>query len=510
MTTTLTRPNRRSLISGPHPPIRPWLALVVLGTAQLMLVLDATVVNIALPRAQAALGFSDADRQWIVTAYSLAFGSLLLIGGRLADAFGQRRMFLVGLVGFAAASALGGIAGNFGMLVSSRALQGGFGALLAPAALSMVTVLFTEPAARARAFACFGAISAAGGSVGLMLGGTLTEYFSWRWVMFVNVVVAAIGLVGALALPADRAADRRHAGSDVPGAALAVVGVFAIVYGLSRAATGAGFSAVLDPLTLTFVTGGLALLAGFAVVERRARNPLLPLRIVLDRKRGGAFAAMFLSAIGTFGILLFLTYYLESTLGYSPVRAGLAFLPMAATMVGVGGAGNAVLIGRIGPQRMVPAGLLIAGVGMAMLTRIGVEPGYLSTVLPATLVTATGLALVFAPCFNLGTSGVEQSDAGIASATVHVAQQIGGAIGTAVLNTIAATVAARYLMSRPDAGVRPDVQAHAAVHSYVVVFWVCALAFGAAAIVVGALLNPLPRAATRRVMTSGASPVPQA
>lgn len=494
--TTLVEAQRQPLLAARHPPPRQGLVLAVLGIGQLMLVLDATVVNIALPRAQVALGFSDADRQWVVTAYSLAFGSLLLIGGRLADTFGRRRMFLIGLVGFATASALGGFAGNFAMFVSARALQGAFGATLAPAALSLLTVAFTEPTARARAFGCFGAISAAGGSVGLMLGGTLTEYFSWRWVMYVNIVISVGGLLGAGTLPADRRQRPRQRGGDVPGAVLAVTGVFAVVYALSRATSGKGVATALNPVTVSLLVVGLVLLAGFVLVGRRAPHPLLPLRIVLDRHRGGAFAAMFLSAIGVFGILLFLTYYLETTHGYSPVKTGMAFLPMAVTMVVVGSAGNAALMERIGPRAMVPTGLLTAGAGMAMLARVGVDSHYASTVLPATLVTAVGLGLLFAPCFNLATAGVDESDAGVASATVHVAQQVGGSIGTALLNTIATTAAAGYVTSHAVGRPTPDVELHAAVHSYAVVFGVAAAALGVAAAVVAAVLNPARRSAS--------------
>ena len=324
----------------------------------------------------------------------------------------------------------------------------------------------------------------------MMLGGTLTEYLSWRWVMYVNVVITAGGLLGAAALPAERRDSLRHPGSDLPGALLTATGVFAVVYAFSRAATDNSVTAALNPLTLSLLSAGLVLLAGFVLVERRASHPLLPLRVVLDRDRGGVFAAMFLSAIGVFGILLFLTYYFETTLGYSPVKTGLAFLPMAATMVVVGSTGSAALMARVGPRAMVPAGLLGGGAGMAMLTRVDVEPHYVSTVLPATLVTAVGLALVFAPCFNLATAGVDESDAGVASAAIHVAQQIGGSIGTALLNTIATTVAAGYVITHAARQPAPGIEVRAAVHSYAVVFGVAAVACGVAALIVAVLLNP--------------------
>jgi EmrB/QacA subfamily drug resistance transporter len=461
--------------------VRSWWVLAVLSGAQLMLALDATVVNIALPRAQAALGFSDADRQWIVTAYSLAFGGLLLLGGRLADLFGRRRLFLIGLVGFACASAIGGLARTLADLVVARALQGGFGAMLAPAALSLLTLSFTEPADRARAFGCFAAVSSAGGSVGLVLGGLLTEYVGWRWVMYVNVVIAVVVVLAAWPLlPTDR--SNRHRSLDVPGALLAVTGGFTVVYGFSRAAAASGLSGVAS---WWWLGAGPVLLAAFVLVERRAPEPLLPLRIVFDRDRGGATAAMFLSATGVFGILLFLTYYLERIQRYSPVETGLAFLPMTVTMIAVGGLGTAAVSARLGPQRMVPLALLTAGVGTAMLARIGVESHYAVTVLPATVMTGLGLGLLFAPCFDLGTAGIDEADTGTASATLHVAQQLGGSIGMVLLNAVATTVAAGHV----EASTPTVVVSHAAVHSYSVVFGAVSLTFGAAAVVVGALLT---------------------
>jgi EmrB/QacA subfamily drug resistance transporter len=359
----------------------PWLVFFALGLAQLMLVLDATIVNIALPRAQQALGFSDSARQWVVTAYSLAFGSLLLVGGRLADIVGRRRIFVVGLIGFAAASAVGGLSTSFAMLVAARAAQGAFGAMLAPAALATIAATFTEPAQRAKAFGAFGAISAVGGSIGLMLGGALTECVSWRWVMYVNVVIAAAAVLGGSALmPAESRARTRQM-VDWPGALLASSGVFAIVYGFSRAGTGDGVSELLSPVTVAAVAAGLALLVGFVRRQRRTPNPMLPLHILRDPDRRGAYAAMFISAVGVFGVLLFLTYYLQGSLGYSPVRAGAAFLPMALMVIVVGGGAQSWLAARISYRTMLPVGLVIAGVGMALFTRIGVEPHYVS-VLP--------------------------------------------------------------------------------------------------------------------------------
>jgi len=468
---------------------RRWWILAVLGLAQLMVVLDATVVSIALPHAQRDLGFSNADRQWIVTAYSLAFGSLLLLGGRLADTLGRRRVFLAGVIGFAAASAAGGAAVSFGMLVAARAVQGAFGALLAPTALSLLTTTFTHPDERGKAFGIYGGIAAAGASVGLLLGGFLTQYLDWRFTMYVNVAIALpVSAGGALLLA-------RHAGEvrqriDRLGTALACAGLFALVYGFAHAATKSGSAGWTDPQTIGFLAAGVALLAWFVLAERRAPHPLLPLRVPADRNRGGAYGAMFLASVGMFGVFLFVTYYLETVLRYSPVRTGLAFLPLTGAVLVVSALANTVLITRVSPRILVPAGLLISAGGMALLTRIGLHSAYAPTILPPLLALAAGLGLVFAPCFSLGTLGVAGADAGVASATINVAQQIGGSIGTALLNSIATSAAASFAASHA-ATLPPRLLAPtAAIHSYIVAFWVGAAIFVLAAVLVGPLLRP--------------------
>ncbi len=305
-----------------------WFVLAVIGLAQLMVVLDATIVNIALPAAQKSLEFSDADRQWVVTAYALAFGSLLLLGGRLSDLFGRRNTFVIGLVGFAAMSAVGGAAVNFPMLVAARAGQGVFGALLAPAALSLLSVTFTRPDERAKAFGVFGAIAGAGGAVGLLLGGVLTEWASWRWSLYVNLVFAAVALVGAVLMMAPHKAEHRPR-LDIPGTVTVSAGLFSIVYGFSHAESH-GWS---DGATIAWLLAGAVLLAIFVVIETRVAHPLLPLRVVLDRTRGGAYLAMFIAGTGMFAVFLFLTYYMQTVLQYSPVITGVAYLPMVAGMV---------------------------------------------------------------------------------------------------------------------------------------------------------------------------------
>src|SRR5882762_7194315 len=330
---------------------RRWWILGVVGLAQLMVVLDATIVNIALPSAQRALGFSNADRQWVVTAYALAFGGLLLLGGRLSDLVGRRTMLIIGLVGFAAASAVGGAATSFAVLVIGRGAQGAFGALLAPAALSTLTVTFTDPAERGKAFGVYGAIAGAGGAVGLLLGGVLTEYLSWRWCLYVNVVLALLAVAGAVRLLANQPRDTKVY-LDPAGTILVVAGLVGVVYGLSEAEI-KGWGA---PTTIALLAGGVVLLAAFVLVERRVPHPLLPLRTVLNRFRGGSYLAIGLSAVGLFGVFLFLTYYLQLVLRYSPVATGLAFLPMIAALIATSTTVSAVLLPRFGPRTLIPAG----------------------------------------------------------------------------------------------------------------------------------------------------------
>jgi EmrB/QacA subfamily drug resistance transporter len=460
---------------------RRWWVLGVVGLAQLMVVLDATIMTIALPSAQRELVFSNADRQWVVTAYSLAFGGLLLLGGRLSDLVGRRRMLIIGLVGFASASALGGAATGFAMLVIGRGLQGAFGAMLAPAALSTLTVTFTDPAERGKAFGVYGAIAGAGGAVGLLLGGLLTEYLSWRWCLYVNVVLGAVAVVGAVRLLAAQPRDR-GVRIDWPGTVLVVGGLGSLVYGLSEADT-AGWGA---PVTIALLVAGAVLLTAFVLVERRAAHPLLPLRIVLNRFRGGAYLAIGLSAIGVFGIFLFLTYYLQLTLAYSPVKSGLAFLPMVAAIVAASTVSSGVLMPRVGPRPLVPAGMLLAAGGLTILAaQLGLRTSYLDWILPALLLTGAGLGLVFGCALNTATYGTGAADAGVASALVNTNQQVGGSIGTALLNTLAASALASYVLAH---GHTPLALAAGAVHSYVVAFWVSAAILAGSAIVCALVL----------------------
>jgi EmrB/QacA subfamily drug resistance transporter len=442
---------------------RRWFILALIGLAQLMVVLDATIVNIALPSAQTDLGFSNDSRQWIVTAYALSFGSLLLLGGRVGDLFGRKRVFVIGLAGFAVASALGGLAESVGVLVVARALQGGFAALLAPAALSLLTTTFTIPSERNKAFGVFGVIAGSGAAVGLILGGALTEYLNWRWCMYVNLILAVPAAIAALQLLGAETAPAERPRIDIPGAITASAGLFAMVYGFSNAETH-GWGA---PLTMVALTASVALLAAFIAIERRVEHPLLPLRVVADRGRGGAYLAVAIVGAGMFGVFLFLTYYMQQTLGFSPLTTGLAFLPMIGMLMPTAAIGQTRLVPRFGTRRLVTLGMVLGATAMLILTGVTVESDYVSHVLPGLMVMGLGLGLVMAPAMSTATLGVDRRDAGVASAMVNTGQQIGGSIGTALLSTLAASAASSYgAAHRPAA----DLVAQAAVHGYTTAF----------------------------------------
>src|SRR5712691_9792967 len=444
---------------------RRWIALSFIALAQLMIALDATIVSIALPWAQRALGASDAQRQWVITAYTLAFAGLLLVGGRIADTFGRKRTFVIGLAGFALASAVGGSAATFGVLLAARAAQGAFAALLAPAALLLLAVTFTQPHERARAFALYGAIAGSGAALGLLLGGVLTQYFGWRWCLYVNIPIAVAAAVGGW----------RALGGN-----------------------GGGHGQRVDIPGVVFATGGLV---AFVVREARTSAPLLPLQIVLDRNRGGAYLAVAFAIAGMFGAFLFLTYYLQVVMRYSPLQAGLAFLPLTlASQAGSWGIAS-VLMPRVPARWIMAPGALTAAAGMLILTQIQVDSGFVTHVLLAEILLGIGIACVMAPAFNVGTRGVDPRQAGVAAATVNAATQIGASLGTAILNTIAASATAAYLAGfRPS----PTIVNQAFVHGYAV-----ATAWAAGVLVLGAVSTavlidagrPAPQVAHRQART---------
>jgi EmrB/QacA subfamily drug resistance transporter len=469
---------------------RRWLILGAIGLAQLMVVLDLTVMNIALPSAQRALHFTTADRQWVVTAYALAFGSLLLPGGRLADLLGRKATFLTGLTGFAGVSAIGGASVNFAMLITARACQGAFAALLVPSALSLLTTTFTEPEDRGRAFGVFGAIAGAGGAVGLLLGGALTEYLSWRWTLYVNLLFAGVAFTGG-ALLLKGQSSRVRPRLDVPGALLVSSAVFCLVYGFSNAAT----HSWRTPSSYGFLATAVVLLVAFALWQGRAARPLLPPRVVLDRNRGGAYASMLIGTAGLFGILLFLTYYLQQTLGYSPLVTGFAFLPMSAGLIVISNLSTIVLMPRFGPKPLVASGMLAASGGAAWLAQLGPHTSYPTGVLGPLILAGTGMGMVIAPAINTGTFGVVPQDAGVAAATVTAGQMLGGSVGTSLLNTIFASAVASYLAAHLAAARiigRQALTGLALAHGYDTAFWWTAGIFASGAVVGGILLRSGP------------------
>lgn len=462
MTMTATKSSRR------------WWVLGVLTLSQLMVVLDVTIVNIALPAAQADLGFADDGRHWLVTGYALAFGSLLLIGGRLSDFFGRRRMLVLGLIGFALASALGGFAPSFEALLAARVLQGVFGAVLAPAALSLVSVTFEDRQSRIRAFSVFGAVSSAGGAVGLLLGGVLTEYLSWHWSMFVNLPIAGVALAGVWLIAKDSVVDRNRL--DLPGALTSVAGMVAVVFGLGNAEQGGW----LDVWTIAPIVAGLALLVAFVFIERRTANPLLPLRVITDRDRGAANLAGFLVNGGLFGVFLFSTFFLTEVLGYSPLATGLSFVPVVLGIIV-----TSILVGsrfaaRFGPRYLIAAGAVVAGIGLVMLTGTDANSEFASDLLPGLIVYGLGLGLVFGRLQEAATARAERRDIGVASALINASQEVGGAAGVALISSLAAGVAAALVASSPQTA---TLAASATVASYHAALWVTVGLYALAAVV---------------------------
>lgn len=451
-----------------HTPSEPnrWVVLALLGVAQLMVVLDVTVVNIALPSAQQALHFSTDNRQWIVTAYALAFGSLLLLGGKLGDLFGRKWTFVAGLAGFSLASAIGGMAQSFAILVSARALQGVFGALLAPSALGLLTTTFAGSPDRPKAFGVFGAIAGGGASIGLLLGGVLTEALSWRWSLYVNLAIAVPTAILSLRLLVNQPRPNRPR-IDLPGVLTGSAGLFAIVYGFSNAET----HSWSDPVTIIALAAGAILLCSFVAIERLRAQPLLPLHIVANRARGGSYASIVLAGSGILGAFLFLTYFMQQNLGFSPLTTGLAFLPMTVPIVLSSTIAQTRILPRTGAKPLITVGMALGVVAMVLLTRLSPGSGYAADVLPSLIVLGLGLGMIFAPAISTATFGVNRDEAGVASAMVNTSQQIGGSVGTALLSTLFASSASAF--ARTHVGL-DDLQAAAQVHGYTSAFWWCA------------------------------------
>ncbi|HWB68249.1 MAG TPA: MFS transporter [Mycobacteriales bacterium] len=481
MATTLTEPARTAPPSDSHAHVHPNLALAVIAVAQLMVVLDATIVNIALPQIQTGLHFSSAGLSWVLNAYTLTFGGLLLLGGRMGDLFGRRRVFIVGVLVFALASLLGGFAQDQAWLLAMRALQGVGGAIASPTALALVATTFEEGEARNRALGVYAAVSGAGAALGLILGGVLTDLLSWRWVLFVN---APIGIALAIATPYVIAETTGRKGDtlDVPGAVTSTVGMAALVYGFIHAATNSWGSATT---IVSFVVGAV-LLTAFLVIEARSRSPLMPLRLFRDLTRVGSYLVMLILGAAVFAMFYFLTQFVQDILGFSPLKAGFAFLPVSATIVVVAQIASR-LIAKIGPQPLVVAGTLIAGYGLWWLSRLGVGSTYVAGVLPAIMLIAVGMGLLFVAVTLTAVSGVDDHESGIASAMLNVCQQVGGTIGLSALVTVFATAASNFASSHATSLRGPALQQHAFAHGADMAFLAGAL-FALAGVIAGFLL----------------------
>ena len=471
MTSTSTTSTIESAAEPAADPKR-FRALAVIAVAQLMVVLDASVVIIALPSAQKALHISTANREWMLTAYTLAFAGLLLLGGRIADYFGRKRMFVISLIGFAAASALGGLAQNAVMLFSARALQGAFAAVMAPSALSLLTVTFTEAKERARAFAVYGGIAGGGAAIGLILGGFLTEFASWRWTLLINVPIAVLAAFGAARVVRESKSPANH-GYDLPGAVTVTGGLLALVYAFTKAGSDGWGSSVTVSL---FAIAGVLLVA-FILLERRAAHPLLPLRVVLDRNRGGSFLASLLVGTALLGTFLSLTYYFQGTLHYSAMKSGFAFVPFSLGII-AGATAASRLLPRFGPRAVMSVGLLMAAVGLVILTTLTVGSSYFVTVLPAEVIISLGMGMSFVAMSSTALIGVHPEDAGVASALVNATQQTGGSMGAALINTIATSATASYLVAH---GTSPASLAAGSIHGYTTAFTFSAAVLAVAA-----------------------------
>ena len=452
-----------------------WRALFVIAIAQLMVVLDSSIVNIAIPSAKIDLGITDANQSWVITSYTLAFGSLLLLGGRISDFIGRKKSFIIGLLGFAGASALGGLAQSQEILFASRALQGAFGALLTPAALSLINVTFTIPKERARAFGVYGAISGGGAAIGLILGGALTEFASWRWCLWVNVPIAIIAVLFAFPFVHESKAGGEHS-YDLPGTVTATLGLLSLVYGFTKAAKD-GWATTS---TLNFFGIAGILLVAFFLIQKNVKNPLLPLRIITERNRGGSYLGSMMVGAGLFSMFLFLGLYLQVILGYSPLKTGFAFLPFSIGIIIFAGVASQ-LLPRVGPKPLIIWGLIQSTAGLYLLTFITPETAYVTHVLPSLIIMSTGMALVFIPISTTALHGIGGRDSGVASAALNTSQQIGGSLGTALLNTIAATSAANYLVNNPGLGDKANT--FALTHGYTASFKA-----GAAMLMVGAFV----------------------
>ncbi len=460
------------------------LALIVISCAQLMIVLDATIVNVAIPTIHTALHFSRTNLEWLITAYSLTFGGLLLFGGRTGDLYGKRRMFMIGIGIFAISSLLGGLATNDVWLILTRGLQGVGAAIAAPTALSLITTNFPEGRERNRAMGVYAAMSGGGGAIGLLLGGVLTSYVSWRWIFFVNVPIAALVLF--LAPRALNESESTSGHLDVPGALTATGGMLSLVYGLSNASSHSWGSTS----TLLFLGLAVVLLTAFGFVERRSPEPLMPLSIFKNRNRSASFAIMLSIGIAIFSMFYFLTQYMQNILGWSPIRTGVGFLPMTAGIVVAAGLAS-TLVGKIGIRIPLIVGPALATAGIVWISRITPTSTYLDILGPL-VVMALGMGFSFVPLTLAGVSGVQDHEAGLASALLNTMQQVGGAIGLAVLATVAIDATNSKLHALATSGSLTNASSIATTHGYTTAFGVAA-AISAVGLLISILFIRMPR-----------------
>jgi EmrB/QacA subfamily drug resistance transporter len=464
--------------------VNPWVVLVIACLAQFMVVLDATVVNVALPSIQQGLHFSAASLQWVVNAYTLIFGGFLLLGGRAADLLGRKRLFVAGVVLFSAASLLNGLAQSSGMLIVGRGLQGLGGALVSPAALSIVTTTFTDQTERTKALGVWSAIAAGGGAVGLLLGGVLTDLASWPWIFIVNVPVGVLTVALALRWVPETRVETGHRSFDLAGAIAVTAGLVVLVYGIVEA-QGYGWGSAR---TIGLIAGGVALLGVFLLIERRSRAPLMRLSIFRVRTLAVSDAVLLLVASGMFGMFFFASLYVQEILGYSPLKAGLAFLPVTAGIV-IGAGVAQQLIRRMGVRNVSIAGVMIAAAGMLVLTQLPVHGSYVADLLTGLLPMSIGMGLTFVPITLLGTGGVSGDDSGLASGLFNTAQQVGGSLGLAILSTLAASQTSSLIHGLAGHATPTAVLA-ARVSGYHVAFAAAAIMLAAGGVILALGLRP--------------------
>ncbi|HXD65499.1 MAG TPA: MFS transporter [Solirubrobacteraceae bacterium] len=475
-----------------------WLVLVIACMAQFMVVLDATVVNIALPSVQRGLHFSPANLQWVVNSYTLFFGGFLLLGGRAADLLGRKRLFVAGVLLFSIASLLNGFAQSSGMLIGGRALQGLGGALVSPAALAIITTTFTDASERTKALGVWSAIAASGAAVGLLMGGVLTDLASWRWVFFVNVPVGIITIALALRYVAESRIEVEHRSFDLAGAVTVTSGLVLLVYAIVKAQSygwGSG-------KTIGLLAAAVALLGAFLLIESRSKAPLVRLSIFRVRALAVGDSVLLLVASGMFGMFFFASLYVQEILGYSPLRAGLAFLPVTAGIV-IGAGVAQPLIKRVGVRNVSIGGIALASAGMLVLTQLPVHGQYVSDLLVGLLPMSLGMGLTFVPITLMATSGVSDDDAGLASGLFNTAQQVGGSLGLAILSTLAASQTARVLHGTSQAAVLA-----ARVSGYHVAFLAAAIMLAAGVVILVVALRPSHMREVERAIESGVQPIP--